>query len=47
VTNPREIALDELVEFEAIKTAKYRYIRGVDLRDWDLLASVLTEEADA
>ncbi len=47
MTNPREIALDELVEFEAIKTAKYRYIRGVDLRDWDLLASVLTEDATA
>lgn len=37
----------DLVEIEAIKTVKYRYIRAVDLRDWDLLATTLTEDACA
>ena len=36
-----------LVEIEAIKAVKYRYIRAVDLRDWDLLATTLTEDACA
>jgi uncharacterized protein (TIGR02246 family) len=38
---------DDLVELEAIKAVKYRYLRAVDTRDWDLLASVLTEDATA
>jgi ketosteroid isomerase-like protein len=38
---------EDLVEIEAIKTVKYRYLRGVDLRDADLLASTLTEDATA
>jgi ketosteroid isomerase-like protein len=37
----------DLVEVEAIKQVKYRYIRAVDLRDWDLLATTLTEDACA
>lgn len=37
----------DLVEIEAIKAVKYRYIRAVDLRDWDLLATTLTEDACA
>jgi uncharacterized protein (TIGR02246 family) len=36
---------DELAEIEAIKQVKYRYLRAVDTRDWDLLATTLTEDA--
>lgn len=36
---------EDLVELEAIKQVKYRYLRAVDTRDWDLLASTLTEDA--
>jgi uncharacterized protein (TIGR02246 family) len=36
---------EDLVEIEAIKAVKYRYLRAVDTRDWDLLASTLTEDA--
>lgn len=35
----------ELAEIEAIKQVKYRYLRGVDTRDWELLATTLTEHA--
>lgn len=38
---------EDLVEMEAIKQVKYRYLRAVDLRDWDLLETVLTEDASA
>lgn len=41
------ITPQDLVEIEAIKNVKYRYIRAVDLRDWDLLETVLTEDACA
>ena len=36
---------EDLVELEAIKQVKYRYLRAVDTRDWDLLADTLTEDA--
>lgn len=36
---------DDLVEIEAIKQVKYRYLRAVDTRDWNLLAGTLTEDA--
>jgi ketosteroid isomerase-like protein len=36
---------EDLVEMEAIKQVKYRYLRGVDTRDWDLVASTLTGDA--
>lgn len=36
---------DDLVEIEEIKAVKYRYLRAVDTRDWDLLATTLTENA--
>jgi hypothetical protein len=36
---------EDLVEIEAIKQVKYRYLRAVDTRDWDLLAGTLTEDA--
>lgn len=32
---------------EAIATLKYRYLRGVDAKEWDLLASTLAEDAVA
>ena len=35
----------DLVEIEEIKAVKYRYLRAVDTRDWDLLESTLTEDA--
>ena len=38
---------EDLVELEAIKAVKYRYLRAVDTRDWELLASVLTADATA
>ena len=36
---------DELAEIEAIKQVKYRYLRGVDTRDWDLVGTTLTKDA--
>jgi len=36
---------EDLVEIEAIKVLKYRYMRAVDTRDWDLLATLLTDDA--
>src|ERR1700758_1057890 len=36
---------EDLIEIEAIKQVKYRYLRAVDTRDWDLLAGTLTEDA--
>jgi hypothetical protein len=38
---------EDLADIEAIKALKYRYLRAVDLRDWDLLVSTLTEDATA
>jgi hypothetical protein len=32
---------------DAIAACKYRYLRGVDTKDWDLLASTLTPDAVA
>jgi uncharacterized protein (TIGR02246 family) len=36
---------EDLVEIEAIKVLKYRYMRAVDTRDWELLATLLTDDA--
>lgn len=38
---------DGLAQIRAIEELKYRYLRGVDLKDWDLLASTLAEDATA
>lgn len=38
---------EELVEIEAIKVLKHRYMRGVDLKDWDLVESCFTDDARA
>jgi ketosteroid isomerase-like protein len=37
----------DLVALEEIKRLKYRYLRSIDTKDWDLLADVLTEDAVA
>jgi uncharacterized protein (TIGR02246 family) len=38
---------EDLVEVEAIKRLKYRYVRAVDLKQWDELADTLTPDAEA
>ena len=38
-------AMQELVEIEAIKKLKARYQRAVDTKDWELMRSVLAENA--
>jgi hypothetical protein len=38
--------LDE-ADRRAIEEVKYRYLRGIDTKDWDLLASTLTEDVEA
>jgi hypothetical protein len=39
--------LNDLVELEAIKRVKYRYLRGIDQKLWDDLALVLTDDCVA
>ena len=41
------ISPEDLADIEEIKTVKYRYMRAVDLRDWDLLETVFTKDATA
>lgn len=38
---------EDLVEIEEIKRLKYRYVRLLDLKEWDELADCLTEDAIA
>jgi uncharacterized protein (TIGR02246 family) len=38
---------DDLVEIEQIKRLKYRYVRLLDLKEWDELADVFVEDATA
>ncbi len=38
---------EDLVELEAIKRVKYKYMRCVDLKLWDELATTLTDDATA
>lgn len=37
--------MSNLEEIEAIRQLKYRYLRGVDLKDWPLLTSTFTTDA--
>ena len=37
--------VEQLLEIEAIKKLKARYQRAVDTKDWDLMRSVLAEDA--
>lgn len=39
--------VQQLIEFRAIEHLKYRYIRGLDTHDWDLLESCFVEDAFA
>lgn len=41
------ITPETLVDIELIKQVKYRYLRAVDTRDWELLATTLTEDVHA
>lgn len=38
---------EDLVEIEQIRQCKYRYLRALDQKDWDLLAECLTDDAVA
>ena len=38
---------DDLVEIELIKRLKYRYLRGLDQKDWTAVESCFTEDATA
>lgn len=38
---------EQLVEIEAIKALKYRYVRAVDLKLWDELAGTMTVDVHA
>jgi bile-acid 7alpha-dehydratase len=38
---------EDLVEIEAIKRLKYRYLRHLDLKEWDELAGCFTSRATA
>lgn len=40
-------AVARLVDIEAIRRLKYRYMRAVDLKDWDLLARTLETDVTA
>ena len=37
--------MSDLEEIEAIRQLKYRYLRGVDLKDWELLVGTFTTDA--
>jgi hypothetical protein len=39
------MTLEELIAFHEICQVKYRYLRGVDTQDWDLVASVFSANA--
>jgi uncharacterized protein (TIGR02246 family) len=38
---------DDLVTIREIEELKYRYVRGLDTKDWDLFASCFTADASA
>ena len=40
-----EHSMNELIEIEAIKRLKYKYLRCVDSKKWDELAECFTEDA--
>lgn len=39
--------LERLLEIERIKQLKYRYFRHLDLKEWDALATLFTEDASS
>jgi len=44
---PTNLIVDDLLELEAIKRLKYRYLRCLDQKRWDELAEVFTDDAVA
>lgn len=38
---------DDLVTFRQLEELKYRYVRALDTKDWDLFASCFTDDASA
>jgi hypothetical protein len=46
-TLPEQLTPDDLVQIEAIKQLKYRYVRFLDQKRWDELAEILTPDAEA
>ena len=42
-----DTAIAHILDIEAIKSLKARYFRGMDTKDWDLLASCFTEDLEA
>lgn len=38
---------DDLVTFRQLEELKYRYVRALDTKDWDLFASCFTDDATA
>lgn len=39
--------LEDLLDIEAIKRVKYAYIRCVDTKDWEEMATLLTDDVEA
>lgn len=39
------MTLEQLIEIEAIKQLKYRYLRAVDTHDWNLMETLFTDDA--
>ena len=45
--SPMSLTTDDLVEIEAIKRLKYRYVRLLDLKEFDEMAELFVEDATA
>jgi hypothetical protein len=43
----RPLTVDDLIDLEAIKRLKYRYLRCLDQKRWDELGEVFTDDATA
>jgi hypothetical protein len=47
MTDPEALTPEDLVQIEAIKQLKYRYIRFLDQKRWDDMAGIMTPDAVA
>lgn len=47
VAGDLETQVARLADIDAIRQTKYRYMRGVDMKDWELLRSTLTDDVVA
>lgn len=45
--DPEDLTPNDLVQIEAIRQLKYRYLRAIDQKLWDLLAETLSEDCVA